>query len=57
MEKIGIPKVIWVMCPNCQGLFYIHRMFYEPEYNYLKLHCPFCHNNFAKEEAKTWGAK
>jgi hypothetical protein len=57
VEKIGTPKEVWVMCPGCDELFYYHRLFYEPKYNSIKLHCPFCHKEFAKEEAaKTWGA-
>jgi ribosomal protein L37AE/L43A len=57
VEKIGTPKEVWVMCPDCHQLFYIHRLFYEPAFNHLKIHCPFCHKEFAKKEAaKTWGA-
>ena len=56
VEKIGFPKEVWVMCPGCEELFYIHRSFYEPKFNEIKLHCPFCHVEFAKEEAaKKWG--
>ena len=57
IEKIGMSKDVWVMCPGCKELFYIHRSFYEPAYDRVKLHCPFCHEEFAKEDApKTWGA-
>jgi sarcosine oxidase delta subunit len=57
IEKVGVSKDIWVMCPGCEDLFYIHRSFYDPAYDQIKLHCPFCHKEFAKEEAaKTWGA-
>jgi len=57
VEKVGIPKDIWVACPTCKELFYIHRLFYESQFNHLKLRCPFCHQEFAKENAKTWGEK
>jgi hypothetical protein len=57
IEKVGTPREVWVMCPSCEKLFYIHRDFYEPRFNNIKLHCPFCHVEFAKETApKTWGA-
>ncbi len=56
VEKAESPKDVWVMCPACEGLFYIHRLFYETKYNHLKLHCPFCHKEFSKEDTKTWGA-
>jgi hypothetical protein len=56
IEKVGTPKEVWVTCPGCNQLFYIHRLFYEPKFNHIQLHCPFCHKEFAKEEsAKTWG--
>lgn len=30
---------------------------YEPNFNDIKLFCPFCHKKFAKEDSpKTWGA-
>jgi sarcosine oxidase delta subunit len=57
IEKIGVPREVWIMCPGCEKLFYIHRDFYEPRFNEIKLHCPFCHVEFPKETApKTWGA-
>jgi hypothetical protein len=57
IEKVGMPREVWIMCPTCEKLFYIHRDFYEPRFNQIKLHCPFCHVEFAKERApKTWGA-
>jgi hypothetical protein len=57
IEKVGTSKEVWVMCPRCRELFYIHRSFYEPAFDKINLHCPFCHVEFAKEEAlKTWGA-
>jgi sarcosine oxidase delta subunit len=57
IEKVGTPKEVWVMCPGCRELFYIHRAFYEPKYSNVKLCCPFCHKEFSKEKAlKTWGA-
>jgi hypothetical protein len=56
IEKVGTPKEVWVMCPGCNELFYYHRLFHEPRYDQIKLHCPFCHEEFAKEEAaKIWG--
>ncbi len=56
VEKVGIPKDIWVMCPKCSKLYYVEKLFWEPKYNNLKLYCPFCHNEFAKEESpKIWG--
>jgi sarcosine oxidase delta subunit len=55
IEKIGTPKEVWVMCPGCDDLFYIDRAFYDPKFKDIKLHCPFCHEEFAKENAtKTW---
>jgi len=57
VEKIGTPKEVWIRCPQCNQIFYIHRLFYEPKYNQLKLHCPFCHTEFEKEKAsRIWGA-
>lgn len=56
IEKVGNPKDVWVMCPNCEELYYIDRLFYEPGYDDIELHCPFCHHEFPKEKApKTWG--
>ncbi|NQU12793.1 MAG: hypothetical protein HQ561_01535 [Desulfobacteraceae bacterium] len=57
IEKVGIPKDVWVTCPHCAELYYIDRLFYEPNFNDIKLFCPFCHKEFAKEDSpKTWGA-
>jgi len=56
IEKIGTPKDVWVTCPECGQLFYIDRSFYSPQFDQLKLHCPFCHLEFAKEQSpRTWG--
>jgi len=56
IEKVGNPKDVWVTCPDCKELYYIDRSFYEPQFNHLKLHCPFCHLDFPKEESpKVWG--
>lgn len=57
IEKVGYPKDVWVTCPGCKQLYYIDRLFYEPQYDKIKLHCPFCHLEFAKEDSpQTWGA-
>jgi len=56
IEKVGTPKDIWVTCPHCSELYYIEKMFYEPQFDHLKLFCPFCHKEFDKKESlKTWG--
>jgi ribosomal protein L44E len=56
IEKIGVPKDIWVMCPKCRGVYYVERLFWEPQYNDVKLYCPFCHTEFAKQESpRIWG--
>ncbi|MEW5913571.1 MAG: hypothetical protein AB1814_13505 [Thermodesulfobacteriota bacterium] len=56
IEKVGTPKDVWVTCPGCQQLFYIDRSFYNPQFDKLKLHCPFCHLEFDKKDSpKTWG--
>ncbi len=57
IEKVGHPKDVWVTCPGCRKLYYIDRSFYEPRFDQVKLHCPFCHLEFAKEDSpQTWGA-
>ena len=56
VEKVGTPKDIWVTCPGCNQLFYIDRSFYSPQFDHVKLHCPFCHLEFDKKESpRTWG--
>lgn len=56
VEKIGYPKDVWVTCPGCDQLYYVDRLFYEPPYDKLKLHCPFCHLEFDKADSpRTWG--
>lgn len=56
IEKVGTPKDVWVTCPGCQKLYYIERSFYDPQFDHIKLHCPFCHLEFDKKDSpKTWG--
>ena len=56
VEKVGTPKDVWVTCPECSQLFYIDRSFYEPQFDELALHCPFCHAEFDKKDSTmTWG--
>ena len=57
VEKVGTPKDVWVTCPQCKQLFYIDRSFYEPQFDKLPLHCPFCHAQFDKGASPmTWGS-
>ena len=56
VEKLGLPRDIWVTCPHCSGLFYIERVYYEPKFDHIKLFCPHCRQEFAKEESpRVWG--
>ncbi len=56
IEKVGTPKDIWVMCPNCQKVYYVERLFWEPKYDHLQLFCPLCRKEFDKNKApKVWG--
>ncbi|HMK76659.1 MAG TPA: hypothetical protein VK568_10835 [Thermodesulfobacteriota bacterium] len=56
VEKVGIPKDVWVTCPGCKKLYYIDRSFYSPQFDNIYLHCPFCHLEFDKKESlRTWG--
>lgn len=58
IEMLGTPRDIWIMCPHCNDLFYIEGVFYEPRYDHLLLHCPFCHKDFDKKDApRTWGRR
>ena len=56
VEKVGTPKDVWVTCPACRQIYYIDRSFYEPRFDELLLHCPFCHAEFDKKDSPmTWG--
>jgi len=56
IEKQGEPRDVWVTCPHCGGLFYIEQAFFEPKFNALKLFCPHCRQEFAKEDSlQIWG--
>jgi len=56
IEKIGKSKDVWLACPSCQKTFYVDRMFWESPYDKLRLHCPYCGNDFNKEESpNAWG--
>jgi hypothetical protein len=56
VEKVGTPKDVWITCPGCRQLYYIDRSFYSPQFDRIKLHCPFCHLEFDKNESpRTWG--
>lgn len=56
IEKVGTPKDVWITCPACEKKYYIDRLFYEPPYDDLLLHCPFCHKEFDKKTSPmTWG--
>ena len=48
---------MWIVCPQCKDFFNVERLFWEEKaFAKLKLHCPFCNLDFAKEESpKTWG--
>ncbi|MFQ5762820.1 MAG: hypothetical protein ACE5PO_07270 [Candidatus Bathyarchaeia archaeon] len=51
IEKIGKSKDVWVTCPQCKRVFYVERLFWEPQFEKLKFHCPFCSLDFAREES------
>ena len=52
LDNVGI---IWLRCPQCSSLFYVEDYFFKTEYQSVKVHCPFCHLEFLKEEApQTW---
>jgi len=56
IEKVGTPKDVFITCPQCARIYYIDRSFYEPQYDQLLLHCPFCHAEFDKDDSPmTWG--
>ena len=48
-------KEIWVTCPDCAKFFNISRLFFDPRFDKVKLHCPWCGHEFEKQESlKTW---
>jgi len=54
--ELGNPKYVWLRCPLCSGLFFVGKEFWSVQFNHLSLHCPFCHKDFQKEQAKDiWG--
>lgn len=57
MERVGNLKEVWVTCPGCKHYFNAEKLFWdEARFADLKLHCPFCALDFAKEQSpKTWG--
>ena len=56
VEKLGLPRDVFVTCPECKKIYYIERLFYDPSYDHVKLHCPFCHNEFDKRKSpQVWG--
>lgn len=55
VEKLGISKEVWVMCPSCKKCFNVHQDFFSPKFASLKLYCPWCGLEFRKEESpKIW---
>ena len=54
--ELGNPKFVWLRCPRCADLFYVVKEFWSTQFNVLTLHCPFCQQDFKKEECKElWG--
>ncbi len=54
--ELGNPKYVWLRCPLCDGLFYVVKEFWSGPFNHISLHCPFCQQDFKKEQSKEmWG--
>ena len=48
-------KETWVTCPVCAKYFNISHLFFNPKFENVKLHCPWCGHEFEKQESsKTW---
>jgi hypothetical protein len=56
VPKLGEPKLIFLRCPKCEGVYHAERTCFDPAYASVKLMCPYCRNEFhARDAAKTWG--
>lgn len=56
VEKLGVPRDVWVTCPHCKGMYYVERIFWEPKFDHLKLFCPHCRQEFDKADSpRIWG--
>ena len=56
VEKLGVPRDVFVTCTECKEIYCIERLFYDPSCDHVKLHCRLCHHEFDKRKSpQVWG--
>lgn len=51
MDRAGNMKEALITCPECEYLFNVERVFWEPRFADVALFCPRCRTSFAKESS------
>ena len=54
-KKPGTEKVVFIVCPACEKVLYLNRIFWNPRFSKVQVRCYLCGKDFAKEEARVAG--